>query len=155
MNIRWLCLAAASALLLTACAHAGGGQREASQCSSRAIVLSFYNEALIAQHPRAAFARYVSPAFIEHKPDVPGGTREATAAFLEELIAGMPAPRWEIVRTIAEGDMVAVHARFRPAPEAPAYAIADFFRVENCLIAEHWDVVAGPPAQSENPNDRF
>jgi predicted SnoaL-like aldol condensation-catalyzing enzyme len=118
-------------------------------------VLAFYGGALIERNPRAAFERYASPSFVEHKPDVPKGTREATIVFLENLIASVPRPRWEILRTIAEGDFVFVHARFSPAQGAPYYAIADVFRLQNCLIVEHWDVVAGPPADAANPNDRF
>ena len=59
------------------------------------------------------------------------------------------------MRTIAEDNLVFVHARFFPAEGAPAYAIADIFRLRDCLIAEHWDVVAAPPAEQRNPNPRF
>ena len=71
--------------------------------ANRRIVLAFYNKGLVGLQPRAAFERYMTPQFVEHKPDVPQGTREATAAFLEQLIANVPQPRWEVVRTIAEG----------------------------------------------------
>jgi len=97
----------------------------------------------------------MAPAFVEHKPDVPKGTREATAAFLNELIKSMPDPKWEVLRIVADGDLVALHARFTPAPQAPAYAIADFFRLKDCKIVEHWDAVAGPPSNPQNPNSRF
>lgn len=143
-------------LALTACAQSGdqnGGL--ANQCDSRQLVLAFYNEALIARQPRTAFGRYAARAFVEHKPDVPKGTREATIDFLEGLIAEMPQARWEVIRTIAENEMVFVHARFVPQKGAPAFAIADVFRTENCLIAEHWDVVAGPSKTAANPNSRF
>jgi len=83
------------------------------------------------------------------------GTREAAAAFLEALMTQLPDARWEVVRTVAEGDLVFLHARFLPEPAAPAYAIADLFRVQDGLIVEHWDVVAGPPAKQNNPNSRF
>jgi predicted SnoaL-like aldol condensation-catalyzing enzyme len=99
--------------------------------------------------------RYMSPDFIEHKPDVPLGTREATATFLAEIIAHLPEARWEIVRTIADREMVFLHARFTPAPGAPAFALADVFRLKACKIAEHWDVVGPPPKEQRNPNVRF
>jgi predicted SnoaL-like aldol condensation-catalyzing enzyme len=97
----------------------------------------------------------MTPQFVEHKPDVPDGTREATASFLEQLIHSVPQPRWEVIRTVAEGDLVFLHGRFTPAAGAPAYAIADVFRLENCKIVEHWDVVASPPSEQRNPNPRF
>jgi predicted SnoaL-like aldol condensation-catalyzing enzyme len=123
--------------------------------ANRRVVLAFYNEGLVGRRPEAAFMLYMAPDFVEHKPDVPEGTREATAAFLSQLIAKVPGARWEVVRTIAEKDMVFLHARFTPATNAPAYALADIFRVKDCKIVEHWDVVAPPPQEQRNPNSRF
>lgn len=122
---------------------------------NRPVVLAFYEEALVDLKPGAAFDRYVRDDFIEHKPDVPEGTKAATVAFLEGLIKEVPQPKWEIVRTIAEGDFVFLHARFSPAADAPHYAIADVFRLDDCKIVEHWDVVAPPANQSRNPHSRF
>lgn len=118
-------------------------------------MLSFYNEGLIGLKPTAAFQRYMAPEFVEHKPDVPNGSRDAAATFLEQLIATVPKARWRVERTIAEGDFVFLHARFSPAEGAPEYAIADVFRLKNCKIVEHWDVVAGPPREQRNPHPRF
>ena len=126
-----------------------------SAATNTRIVTDFYREALIDKQPGPAFARYMAPDFIEHKPDVPHGTREATAAFLGELIKAMPDPKWEVLRTIAEGDLVALHVRFTPAPGAPAYAIGDFFRLKDCKIVEQWDAVDGPPKEQANPKPRF
>ena len=107
------------------------------------------------KNPAQAFARFVAHDFIEHKPDVSDPTRDGSATYLEKLMMELPAATWEVVRTIAEDDLVFLHARFVPAPGAPAYAIADIFRLKEGLIVEHWDVVAGPPASPENPNSRF
>ncbi len=149
-------LLAAAGIALASCAH-GDRTPSAAQCDNRDVVVAFYTEALVQpdRAPRAAFERYMAPDFVEHKPDIPGGTREATASFLEEVIASVPQARWEIIRTIAEGDMVFLHARFTPAEDAPAYAIADVFRVHDCRIVEHWDVVAGPVEGAVNPHSRF
>jgi len=136
-------------------ASAAAASCEPSAATNRAIVDAFYREALIERRPKAAFARHVAPDFIEHKPDVPKGTREAAADFLDGLIKEMPDPQWEVLRIVAEGDLVALHARFTPASGAPPYAIADFFRLEDCKIVEHWDVVAGPPKEQVNPMPRF
>ena len=122
---------------------------------SRDLVLAFYNEALVRRSPRTAFMRFMSPDFIEYKPDIEGGTRSQAAEFLEGLMENLPNVSWEVVRTVAEGNLVVLHARFTPSPGAPAYAIADFFRVQHGLIVEHWDVVAGPPSDQRNPNSRF
>jgi predicted SnoaL-like aldol condensation-catalyzing enzyme len=147
LGIWWLAIC-------TACAGVGPAPR-ASPANAAQIVDAFYEEALVHKHVRAAFERFVSSAFVEHKPDVPDGTREATILYLEDLVANLPTARWEVLRTVAEGDLVALHARFLPTPDAAAYAIADFFRVRDGSIVEHWDVVAGPPKDAPNPNPRF
>lgn len=123
--------------------------------SNRAVVLAFYNEGLLARRPKQAFQRYMAADFVEHKPDIPKGTREETAKFLAQIIAEIPEARWEIVRTIVEGDMVFLHARFTPGSGGPSYALADIFRVKDCKIVEHWDVVGPPPKEQANPNSRF
>jgi len=151
---------ARSGLLLAVLLAGPVGAAPAPACqpsaeTHRRIVLDFYRTALVGLRPREAFERHVSPDFVEHKPDVAGGSREATVAYLEALIASVPRPRWEVLRTVAEGDLVFLHATFTPAPGAPPYAIADLFRLKDCRIVEHWDVVAGPPAKQLNPNPRF
>jgi predicted SnoaL-like aldol condensation-catalyzing enzyme len=128
------------------------GKRRASTQLSNALVTGFYRKALVERQVRSAFETYVGPGFVEHKPDVATGDREGTISFLEGLIADVPQARWEVLRVVAAGDTVAVHARFTPAPGAPPYAVADFFRVADCRIVEHWDVVAGP---AENPANRI
>jgi len=97
----------------------------------------------------------VSRDFIEHKPDVPLGTREATIAYLEKLIQSLPDAQWEPIRAIAEGEFVVLYARFTPTPGAEPFAIADIFRLRESRIVEHWDVVGHPPTQRLNPNSRF
>jgi len=143
-----------SLLLVAGCSHMGASAQHVEACN-RTVVLAFYEEALVSLKPSAAFDRYVADDFIEHKPDVPEGTKAATVAFLEGLIKEVPEPKWEVLRTIAERDLVFLHARFSPAAGAPHYAIADVFRLKGCKIVEHWDVVAPPPKQVRNPNPRF
>lgn len=122
---------------------------------SRNLVLSFYRNALIEKQPRAAFAEYVSADFVEHKPDVPNGGVAAVVDFLEGLIKELPEAKWEILRTVAEKNLVFLHARFTPAAGAPPYAIADLFRIDNCVIVEHWDVVGPPRDGQPNSNSQF
>jgi predicted SnoaL-like aldol condensation-catalyzing enzyme len=149
--ILWLATAGGSA---TAEAKANATCESTAE-SSRNLVVSFYNKALVEKQVRIAFEQYVSPAFIEHKPDVPTGDRAGTVKFLESLMQEIPDARWEVLRTVAERDLVFLHARFFPAPGAPAYAIADVFRIENCVIVEHWDVVGPPREGMPNTNSRF
>lgn len=143
--------------------HAGHSEHAGGKCSTtpeanRKLVLHFYSRALIDRNPREAFEHHASEDFIEHKPDIPKGTREETIRFLEGIIKDIPEARWEILRAAAQDDLVFVHVRFTPAPGAPEYGIVDVFRLVDCRIVEHWDVVAAGPAPgtpSPNPNPRF
>ena len=155
---------AVSALALAACdppyAFEANGLPPPANCRAgpevnRHVALTFYRRALIDKDVRGAFEAFMTPDFIEHKPDVAGGTREATILFLEGLMKQVPQGRWTVVRSVADGQMVAIHAKFQPAPGAPEYVIADFFRLENCRIVEHWDVVAPPSEAKGNPNPRI
>jgi predicted SnoaL-like aldol condensation-catalyzing enzyme len=154
----------ATCLLATASAQSHEPAEQAgSACSStpganRKLVLHFYERALVDRKVREAFEHHASEGFVEHKPDIPQGNRESTIVFLEGLVKQMPDARWEVLRAAAQDDLVFVHVRFTPAPGAPEYAIVDVFRVADCRIAEHWDVVAAPPAADApkvNPNPRF
>lgn len=75
--------------------------------------------------------------------------------FLEGIVKDVPEAKWEILRVVADNDLVFLHVRFVPAARAPAYAIADLFRVEGCRIVEHWDVVEPPREGQPNPHSRF
>ena len=142
-------------MLMTMMAAAAAATCQPTSAEHRRIVESFYRQALVDKQPKAAFETWVAPDFVEHKPDVAEPSRDAVANFLTGLVTEMPQAKWEMLRTIADGDLVALHVRFTPAPGAPAYAIVDIFRVKDCKIAEHWDVVAGPPEEQANPNSRF
>ena len=153
-------LALAAALVLGCSSLSGVAASAPARCSksaesSRALVLAFYNEALVNRRPQQAFERFVAIDFVEHKPDVADGTRDGAVAFLAQLMDDLPQARWDVVRTIVEGQMVFLHARFTPAPGAGHYAIADVFRLQDCKIIEHWDVVGPPSRDARNPHSRF
>lgn len=136
------------------CVGQSGHARDARE-TPKAIVLAFYKLALQDFKPAEAFARYAAPDFVEHSQDSAGGTAAATVEFLTGLIARSPHPKWEVVRTIAEGDLVFLHARYTAGPGAPEIAVAEIFRVRDGKLAEHWDVISGPPEKVVNPNSRF
>ena len=123
--------------------------------SPKAVVLAFYKVALQDMRPAQAFAQYAAPDFIEHSQDSPGGSAAATVKFLDQLIARSPHPKWEVIRSAAEGDLVFLHSRYTAAPGAPEIAVAEIFRVRDGKLVEHWDVISGPPDKVVNPNSRF
>ena len=123
--------------------------------SPKEVVLKFYKLALEDFEPKVAFERYATPNFVEHSADITGGTRQATIAFLEDLIRRFPAPKWDVVRSAAEGELVFLHVHVTPAPGERGVAIVEIFRVQNHKIVEHWDVIQAVPEKPGNANSMF
>jgi predicted SnoaL-like aldol condensation-catalyzing enzyme len=117
--------------------------------------MAFYKLALQDRRPADGFARYAAPDFVEHSQDSLGGSTKATVDFLTGLMARDPQGRWEIVRSGADGDLVFLHTRYLPAPKGPEIAVVEIFRLQDGKLAEHWDVISGPPDKVTNPNSRF
>ncbi len=123
--------------------------------SPKEVVLEFYKLALEQFDPKDAFERYATPDFVEHSADIAGGTRQAAIAFLEGLIRSFPAPKWDVVRSAAEGDLVFLHVHVTPAPGERGVAIVEIFRVQEGRIVEHWDVIQAVPEKPVNANSMF
>jgi predicted SnoaL-like aldol condensation-catalyzing enzyme len=122
---------------------------------NKALVLAFYKLALEEKHPGDAFARYAAPDFLEHSQDSAGGAAADTVTFLNAIIARDPQGRWEVIRSAADGDLVFLQSRYLPAPKGPEIAVVEIFRVRAGKLAEHWDVISGPPDKVTNANSRF
>ncbi len=90
-----------------------------------------------------------APGLIEHNVDVPDGNLEGLGRYMRAL-EGEP-PDIEILRLVVDGDVVAVFLRGRPAPDAPADIVMEIFRLEDGLIAEHWEAVHTVPSDTPNP----
>lgn len=103
---------------------------------------------------RQAFESWVHPDYIQHKANLPNG-RGAAIKFLENLLERFPGRIFTIHRVIGSGDMVAVHYHSQATPRDLGFAVVDIFRVENCLMVEHWDVVQAVPEVSANDNTMF
>lgn len=64
----------------------------------------------------------------------------------------------QIKRVIAEGDIVATHSHLdlEPGnPDNPGRALADYFRVEDGKVVEHWDVIQDVPTEAANNKGMF
>jgi len=123
--------------------------------SPKEIVLEFYRLALEKFDPKTAFETYATADFVEHSADIAAGTRQAAIDFLAGLIQRFPAPKWQVVRSAAEGDLVFLHVHVIPAPGERGVAIVEIFRVLNSKIVEHWDVIQPVPEKPVNANSMF
>jgi predicted SnoaL-like aldol condensation-catalyzing enzyme len=108
----------------------------------------FYTE----RDPRTAFARYVSADYVQHNP----GLRDGPDAAVEGLEPKFRADgaRFEVQRILVDGDLAVVHVK-ASRPGAPDTAVADFYRIADGRVVEHWDVLQPVPATAANDHPMF
>jgi predicted SnoaL-like aldol condensation-catalyzing enzyme len=100
--------------------------------ANRQLVVKMYHDVIDLRQPDAP-ARYMAEGYIQHNPMVPQG-RAGIEGFIQRM---GPAPegagnrRDELV--VADGDFVLLVSSFGTG------RIADLFRVEAGMVAEHWD----------------
>jgi predicted SnoaL-like aldol condensation-catalyzing enzyme len=117
------------------------------------VVVDYYQTAFDG-NPEKAVADHFGDRYIQHNPEAADGP-EAFIGFVKWLRSEYPRLTLEIKRVIAEGDLVATHSHLILEPGKPGRALADFFRLENGKVVEHWDVVQDVPSKSANPNGMF
>ena len=122
--------------------------------SAREVVDQFIDLFYKQKKVREAFETWVHPDYIQHKPSLPNG-REPVIQFLEQLLARFPDRTFTIHRVIASDDLIAVHYHSQAGPDDQGFAVVDIFRVEDCRMVEHWDVVQPVPKESANDNTMF
>ena len=79
----------------------------------------------------------------------------ALISYVKWLRSEHPQLTLEIKRVNAEGDMVATHSHLTLEPGQPGRALADFFRLEDGKVVEHWDVIQEVPDTSANSHGMF
>ncbi len=105
-------------------------------------------------NPRRAVEQYVGDKYIQHNPLV-GDGKEPFITYFEKMAKEYPEKSIEFVRSVAEGDLVALHTH-QTWPGDDEYVTMDFFRFdENGKIVEHWDSMQQIPDKSENGNAMY
>jgi predicted SnoaL-like aldol condensation-catalyzing enzyme len=120
---------------------------------NKAVVLDYYRTAF-AGDPERAVREHFGPVYIQHNPQAADGP-DAFIAFVHWLRSENPDLTLDIKRAIAEGDLVATHSHLMLKPGEPGRALADFFRLEDGKVVEHWDVIQEVPEESANANSMF
>jgi predicted SnoaL-like aldol condensation-catalyzing enzyme len=111
---------------------------------NKAIVLEAF-DTLFNKRDYAA-ARFWSSDYIQHSAHIEPG-REG----LFNLIRGLPdSLRYEHGLILAENDFVIVHGRFSGFGRPAAWITADVVRMENGVLAEHWDVLQDEATQADS-----
>jgi predicted SnoaL-like aldol condensation-catalyzing enzyme len=123
---------------------------------NKALVLEAF-DTLFNKRDYATAERFWSPKYIQHSAHITPG-REGLFA----LVRSSPETlRYENQLIVAEGDMLMLHGRFSGLGLPANWIVVDIVRIENGLLAEHWDViedeVTGEKSASGLPmfGDRF
>lgn len=104
---------------------------------------------------REAFSLYVAPSFKHHNAHFKGDANTLMMA-MEENAAMMPNMIFEIQRALEDGDLVAVHSRFKQTQDDLGYAIMHILRFdESGKVAELWDFGQAVPKDMVNENGMF
>jgi predicted SnoaL-like aldol condensation-catalyzing enzyme len=109
---------------------------ESTPQRNKAFVLEAF-ETLFNMKDLVAAEKFWSPNYIQHSAHIEPG-REG----LFNLVKSIPATlKYEPGPIVADGDFVIVHGRFSGMGLPVNWIAADILRIENGLLAEHWDVI--------------
>jgi predicted SnoaL-like aldol condensation-catalyzing enzyme len=123
----------------------GTAMTTAAEERSKAVVLEAF-DTLFNRRDYAAAQRFWSPDYIQHSAHIEPG-REG----LFELVkASPPDMRYENGLIVADGDYVMLHGRFTNIGQPANWIAADIVRLENGLLAEHWDVLQDEATAEES-----
>ena len=112
---------------------------------NKAFVLEAF-DTLFNRRDYAAAQRFWSPGYIQHSAHIEPG-REG----LFDLVkASPPDMRYENGLIVANGDYVMLHGRFTDIGQPANWIAADIVRLENGLLAEHWDVIQDEATREES-----
>ena len=101
-----------------------------------------------------AVDRFIAADYIQHNQAAEPG-REGLKRFLDMIRAATPEAVHDVKRAFVDGDHVTVHYHVRRWPEDLGWAVIDIFRIENGMIAEHWDVMQDVVEGGPNPASPF
>ncbi|MDW7694703.1 ester cyclase [Flammeovirgaceae bacterium SG7u.111] len=112
--------------------------------------IAFYKMAYEGE-PRKAVELYVGEKYIQHNPDVEDG-KEGFIAYFEKMQREYPEKSIKFVRSVGEGDLVALHTH-QTWPGNDQYVTMDFFRFDGeGKVVEHWDAIQQVPASMKHSN---
>jgi predicted SnoaL-like aldol condensation-catalyzing enzyme len=115
--------------------------------------IAFYKTAYEG-NPKKAIELYIGKEYIQHNSDVSNGTK-GFIEYFERMQKEYPVKSIQFVRSIAEGNLVALHTH-QTWPGNDEYVTMDFFRFdEQGKICEHWDSIQQVPTSSANENTMY
>ncbi|MGA2998741.1 nuclear transport factor 2 family protein [Bradyrhizobium sp.] len=105
---------------------------------------------LFNKHDYASAERFWSPHYIQHSAHIPPG-REGLFGLVKSLPATL---RYDNHVAAAAGNFVILHGRFSGHGLPAAWVVADIVRMENDVLAEHWDVIQDEATRAQSQSGR-
>src|SRR5262249_31243552 len=116
------------------------------------IALAFLNMATLGK-VREAYEKYVHPDFVHHNAYYKGD-RETLLRGMEENAEQFPDKTYEPLRTLEDGDLVAVHGRVKGVLSSD-WSVIHIFRFREDKIIEEWEASQQTLKDSPNENGIF
>jgi predicted SnoaL-like aldol condensation-catalyzing enzyme len=116
-----------------------------AEADNKALVLDAF-DTLFNKRNYAAAERYWSPSYIQHSAHIAPG-REGLFALIKSLPAAL---KYEHDLVVADGDYVIVHGRFSGHGRPRSWIAADILRIEDGILAEHWDVIEDEASKADS-----
>ena len=98
------------------------------------------HDALCNRHDASVLDTDFAPGFIDHSPFMSGGLQG-----VREMLELLPDLHHEVVRVLADGDLVAIHGRYTGLGSTPLVGF-DIYRLSGGRIVEHWAALAAEAA---------
>ncbi len=113
----------------------GNTMANSQEARNKILVLEAF-DTLFNQRDYAAAERLWSQSYVQHSPNDPALGREGLISLIKSL---PPTLKYEAETIVAYGDFVVVHGRFSGVGQPRNWIAADVVRIENGVLAEHWD----------------
>ena len=120
--------------------------------NNKALVFEAF-DTLFNRRDYIAAEKYWSPHYIQHSAHIPPG-RDGLFNLIK---ASPPSLRYEHGLALADRAFVVVHGRYSNTGLPRNWIVVDIVRIENGIIAEHWDVIQDEATkeQSKSGNPMF
>ena len=118
---------------------------ESKEARNRALVRKAF-DTLFNKRDYAAAEHFWSPKYIQHSAQIEPG-RDGLMNLIKSL---PPTLKYEAGAIVADGDFVIVHGRISGFWQPRSWIAADVVRIENGVLAEHWDVLQDEVSQSKS-----
>jgi predicted SnoaL-like aldol condensation-catalyzing enzyme len=122
---------------------------------NKELVMAFYELAINQRKPTEAAGKYIGLPYTQHNPEVPKNGPEGFIEFITGMFKKHPRLIVVVHRAVADENLVALHVQLKLHESDPGIAVAEFFRVADGRIVEHWDVMQPVPEKTASGNSMF